>query len=301
MDDIIVSNITKDYGDNRGIFNISFNIKKGEMFGYVGTNGSGKTTTIRHIMGFSKLDNGSITVKGLDAYKDSPDVKKYIGYVPGEISFPDLSSGTEVLKSQAELIGLTNMNFANELISRLQLDVRANPRRMSKGMKQKLAIVLALMNDPEILILDEPTTGLDPLMRTVFIDIIKEEKKKGKTIMMSSHLFEELESTADRVALIMDGKLVDIVDINSIRNRKYKDYKIEFNDEKEYAEFLKTKYKVIRKQPNYNQITLEILESDTQQLLNDLKKYNLKFFSEVKYNLEKSFKEKLAELRSDKQ
>ena len=169
---IKVENLTKDYGAGRGIFDISFTINKGEVFGFVGTNGSGKTTTIRHIMGFLKAREGSVKVLGLDAWKNSSEIKKYVSYIPGEIAFPDLNTGTLFLKSQAELLNLNDMIYANELISRLQLDTSANLKRMSKGMKQKTAIVAALMANKDILILDEPTTGLDPLMREVFLDII---------------------------------------------------------------------------------------------------------------------------------
>ena len=172
---ISVQHLTKDYGLGRGIFDLSFEVHKGEVFGFVGTNGSGKTTTIRHIMGFLKADEGQVQVQGLDSWKDGPEIKQFVSYVPGEIAFPDLSSGTVFLKNQAELLGMKNMDYANMLIDKLQLDPSANLKRMSKGMKQKTAIVAALMADKDILILDEPTTGLDPLMRETFLDIVLEE------------------------------------------------------------------------------------------------------------------------------
>lgn len=291
MSYIEVKNLTKDYGDDRGIFNVSFSVDKGEMFGFIGTNGAGKTTTIRHLLGFSKPDSGTCSIDGLDSWKSSPEIMKHIGYVPGEIAFPDLKSGTEVIKSQAELLNLKRLDYANELIKKLQLDVRGNPRTMSKGMKQKLAIVLALMHNPEIIILDEPTTGLDPLMRDTFMEIIKEQHKKGKTIIISSHMFEELEPFCDKVAFIMNGRILDIADMHEIRNSKWKYYKIEFLKEQEYEKFLKLNYKIVRNQKKYQQVTVKIEEDKITDLLKDLTKYELKFMNEVKYNLEKYFNE----------
>ena len=142
---IEINHLTKDYKDGKGIFDVSFNIEKGEMFGYVGTNGAGKTTTIRHLLGFIKPDSGTVRIDGMDPWKKSDQLMKRIGYIPGEIAFPDLNSGSDVIKSQAEFLGVKDLSYANMLIKKLQLDVRGNPRSMSKGMKQKLSIVLALM------------------------------------------------------------------------------------------------------------------------------------------------------------
>ena len=295
MEEVIkVENLTKDYGNGKGIFDLSFSVKKGEVFGFVGTNGSGKTTTIRHIMGFLKAEKGNVSVLGLDAWKDSCLIKRNVSYIPGEIAFPDLSTGSLFLKSQAELLHLTDMTKANELIRRLQLDTSAGLKRMSKGMKQKTAIVAALMSDKDILILDEPTTGLDPLMREVFLEIILEEKKKGKTILMSSQLFDELELTCDRVALILEGRIIDIANIENLKNPEYRMYKIEFLSEEGYNNFKKLKYDFVRMQPQYNQVTIKIENKKLNKLFNDLKHYNLKFISEVKNNLEKHFKEVLS-------
>lgn len=292
---IEIKNITKDYGQGRGIFDISFDIYKGEMLGFVGSNGAGKTTTIRNIMGFLKPDQGKITIYGLDSWQESEKTKKYIGYVPGEIAFPDLKTGTEFIKSQAEFLGITDLSYANYLIEKLQLDPSANLKRMSKGMKQKTAIVVALMANPDILILDEPTTGLDPLMRVSFLEVIAEEKKKGKTILISSHLYEELEKDCDRVALINKGKIVDIAVMKDIKNRPICDYKIEFNEKEDYEKFKKLDFKIIRDQQQYNQVTISIPKTEINNLFKKLTEYNVKFIAEVKYTLEKHFNEKIKE------
>ncbi len=294
MEEVIkAEHLTKDYGGGRGIFDVSFFVKKGETFGFVGTNGSGKTTTIRHIMGFIKPKRGQVFVQGLDAWKDSCKIKENVAYIPGEIAFPDLSTGIEFLKAQAELLKLNDMSRADELVKRLQLDPSANLKRMSKGMKQKTAIVAALMADKDILILDEPTTGLDPLMRETFLELILEEKKRGKTILMSSQMFDELETTCDRVALIYEGKIIDIADVNALKNSTIKSFKIEFLNKEDYQKFKKLKYKIVRDQEKYFQVTVEIDDGEINKLFRSLKNYKLKFIAEVKYNLEKHFKKVL--------
>ena len=300
MEEVIkVENLTKDYGNGRGVFDLNFTVKKGETFGFVGTNGSGKTTTIRHIMGFLKPQKGNCSVLGKDSWKYSSEIKKNVEYVPGEIAFPDLPTGTEFLKSQAELLGLKNMDYANYLLERLQLDPSANLKRMSKGMKQKTAIVAAFMADKDILILDEPSTGLDPLMRLTFIDILKEEQKKGKTIFMSSQMFDELEETCDRVALIFEGRIVDIAVVNALKNLPYKMFKVEFLEDTEYKKFKAGEFKVVRDQPQYSQVTVQVFNEDLKQFFSTLKNYKLKFISEVNYNLEKYFLEKLKEMQKE--
>ena len=291
MSNIIeVKKLTKDYGDGHGIFDLNFSIKKGEVFGFVGTNGSGKTTTIRHLMGFLKAQSGECLINGYNCWSDATEIKKYVSYVPGEIAFPDLKTGTEFLKVQAELLGLKNMDRANYLCQKLQLDTSANLKRMSKGMKQKTAIVAAFMADKEILILDEPTTGLDPLMRETFLDLIKEEKEKGKTIFMSSHSFNELEDTCDKVALINKGKIIDIISLDDIDNLPTKTYKIEFNNVEDYKKFIKLKYEILETKPQYNQVTIKIENEQINRLLRQLTKYSLKFIAEIKFSLEEYFR-----------
>lgn len=287
---IRLDHLNKDYGDGKGIFDINISIYEGEMVGFVGTNGSGKTTTIRSIMGFIEPTSGSASVNGLNSWQHYNKIVKDIGYVPGEIAFPDLKTGTLFLKSQAEFLNLKDLSFADELIKKLSLDTSANLKRMSKGMKQKTALVAALMNDPKIIILDEPTTGLDPLMRESFLDIIKEEHKKGKTIFMSSHIFEELEETCDRVAFISNGKIIDIADMNKIRSRDVIDIKIEFTKKEDYQKFIKEKFKITRQQSEFNQVTIQIKKDDLDSLFKALKKYEVSFFKSEKYTLEKHFK-----------
>lgn len=172
---------------------------------------------------------------------------------------------------------------------------------MSKGMKQKTAIVAALMNNPEILILDEPTTGLDPLMRLSFLEIMEEEKKKGKTIFISSHLYEELERICDRVILIDEGKILDIANMKLIRNRSVQSFKIEFNNKSDYKKFGKMGYEITRIQDKFNQITINVKKNKIQELFNDLSIFDVKFIAEVNYSLEKYFDSMIKEDNYDKQ
>lgn len=300
MSVIELNGLTKDYGEGRGVFDLELSVGKGEMMGYVGTNGSGKTTTIRNILGFLKPTRGSVSVNGLSSWEHASEIAKSIGYVPGEIAFPDLPTGIDFLKTQAEFLNLKNMDYANELIERLQLDPRANLKRMSKGMKQKTALVAALMNDAPIIILDEPTTGLDPLMRATFLDIIREEHKKGKTILMSSHSFEELETTCDRVALINDGRIIDVCNMKDITDRPVKEFKTEFNTHEDFERFKKEKFEIIRVQEQYNQVSVRIGAAETAKLLKVLKNYDVKFISELPYTLEQHFKKILFDKKESK-
>ncbi len=288
---ISVKNLTKDYGQGRGVFDISFDIEKGTTFGYCGTNGSGKTTTIRHIMGFLKPDSGEVKVKGLDAWKDSEEIKKYIGYVPGEIAFPDVESGTTFLNIQASMLVITDMSKAEQVINALQLDPTANLRRMSKGMKQKTALVAAFMRQPEILILDEPTTGLDPLMRKAFIDLIKEEKAKGTTIFMSNHMFDELEETCDQVAFIKDGHIIDIVDMKKIHSRPFREYEIVFLDKESFEKADTSQVEVLEKDEKNLKIIVKVDLPKTDGMIRELRKHNIKSIKEKQYTLEKYFLE----------
>lgn len=234
---IKVTGLTKDYGNQRGIFDLDLEVKQGEVHGFVGTNGSGKTTTIRNIMGFIHPDKGEITVKGMDAWKDATELKKYVSYVPGEIFFPNVGSGTNFLKLQAEYLGIKDLTYMNELIKVLQLDPSAGLKRMSKGMKQKTALVAALMGNKEILVLDEPTTGLDPLMREAFLNLIRMEKDRGKTILMSSHIFEEIEDVCDKVSMIKDGNLLGTLDLNEYRKTPERTFHIEVASEEDLKRF----------------------------------------------------------------
>ena len=226
MSMIEIEKLTHDYGGGKGIFDISFQVNKGEVFGFLGPNGAGKTTTIRHLMGFIKPQSGNCIIDGMDCWNDSDKIQSGLGYIPGEISFFDDMTGAEFLRFIAAYRKIGEDTRGKELVERFELDPKGKIKKMSKGMKQKIGIVAAFMHDPDILILDEPTSGLDPLMQSRFIDLIGEEKKRGKTILLSSHMFEEVERTCDRVGIIRDGKLVAVDSVEALRERHVRPYTV---------------------------------------------------------------------------
>lgn len=296
MSDVVirVKNVQKDYGENRGNFDLNFEIIEGETVGILGENGAGKTTLLRQIMGFIKSDKGEIFIYNFDAYKDSSYVKKYISYIPGEINFPDVKTGNEFLKQYARECKLDDdaIKKADDIIKRMQLDINAYPKRMSKGMKQKTSIVAAFMKDAPIFLMDEPTTGLDPLMRDEFLSLVLENKKKGKTIIMTSNIIEELEKVCDKVIFLTKGRIIDIADCSLINNRDFRIYKIEFTNKRDFRNFLNEGFNVKRIQEQYNQVTIEIKKDEFDRLFKVLSNYKLKFMSEVIYNLQSYFDEK---------
>ena len=230
MSIIEISQITKDFGHGRGVFDLCFSVEKGEVFGFLGPNGAGKTTTIRQLLGFIRPDSGFVSILGMDCFRDAAEIQKHLGYLPGEIAFIDHMTGMEFLRFLAGMKGLSDLSRARELMEYFELDASGRIRKMSKGTKQKLGIVCAFMSDPDILILDEPTSGLDPLMQSRFIELILQEKKKHKTILLSSHIFEEVEKTCDRTAVIRKGHLVDIVEMEKLQGNRRRICRVLFAD-----------------------------------------------------------------------
>ncbi len=288
MEDLIkIDSLTKDYGNGRGIFDLTLSIKKGQVYGFVGANGSGKTTTLRHLMGFLKPDKGSCSIANLDCWKDENEIKEYVGYVPGDINFPDVGTGNDFLRLQAEYLKIKDLSYVNELIDMFKLDTTAPLRRMSKGMKQKTALVAAFMGKPDILLLDEPSTGLDPLMRDTLINLIKEHKRAGKTVFMSSHIFKELEDTCDVVAFINNGKLINVVDRKQYDPNMPKQYQIAFERMEEMQKFSEeTEFSTISKSTQEPQLKLKVEVNKFNELFNELSKFNIKHIKSIPYSLE---------------
>ena len=214
---IEVNDLTKDFGHGRGIFNVSFTVQPGEVFGFLGPNGAGKTTTMRHLMGFSQPSTGNTRILSKDCWKQHHEIKDNIGYLPGEISVPNHLNGAGFIKQMADFRKIKDLTYAKELTERFSLDTSIKLNRMSLGTKRKLAIVTAFLHDPDVLLLDEPTGGLDPLMQDTFVQFIKAEKKRGKTILLSSHIFSEVDATCDKIAIIKEGKLVSTFLADDIR------------------------------------------------------------------------------------
>lgn len=242
---IHVENLTKLYSSGKGIKDLTFNITAGEVFGYLGPNGAGKTTTIRNLLGFLKPDQGSCTVNGLDCWSESEKIKQNLGYIPGEIAFFNTMTGIDFLNFMSKLFGLKDVGRKNDLIDRFELDPSGRIRKMSKGMKQKLGIITACMHDPEIMIFDEPTAGLDPLMRERFVQFIHEEKQNGKTILMSSHSFEEIDRTCDRAGIIKEGILVDVQTISILKQTQTKRFRLTLKSEKDLISLRQTDLNIL--------------------------------------------------------
>jgi ABC-2 type transport system ATP-binding protein len=217
---IEVSHLTKDYGYGRGVFDVSISVHKGECYGYLGPNGAGKSTTIRHIMGFSKPQQGSIKIFGIESFGHTDEILEKVGYLPGKVALPNGLTGNEFLTMMGQLRGGINKPMLDYLLQKFELDPSQDTKRMSLGVKRKLAVVAAFMNDPDVLVLDEPTSGLDPLMQKRFIDFVLEMKGKGKTILISSHIFSEVDAMCDTITIIKDGHHVSTIKASDFKKRR---------------------------------------------------------------------------------
>ncbi|MEA5019571.1 MAG: ABC transporter ATP-binding protein [Gordonibacter sp.] len=230
--------LTKDYGKGRGVFDVSFEVRKGEVFGFLGPNGAGKTTTMRQLMGFVKPDAGTARIAGYDCFSQRALIQRTLGYLPGEIACMDEMTGAAFLGFMARMKKLSDRTRLHELTHYFELDPTPRLRKMSKGTKQKIGLVCAFMGSPELLLLDEPTSGLDPLMQGRFVDLVLAEKKRGATILLSSHLFEEVERTCDRVAFIRAGRIAAVERLDKVRASRKRLFDVVFADADERERFV---------------------------------------------------------------
>lgn len=288
MNTIDIQHLTKDYGQGKGVFDITLAIKKGEVYGYLGPNGAGKSTTMRHLMGFSKPQSGIVCIEGMECWSEQKKIQQKVGYLPGEISFPDDMTGIAYLKLIAKMRKMKDFSYAESLLNFFEINPNADIKRMSKGMKQKIGIVSAFMHDPDILLLDEPTSGLDPLMQNRFIELVEQAKSKGKTIILSSHIFDEVERTCDRIGMIRKGKLIQEVTIDELRHSQFKTYKIEFSDTSS-LELAREVYPNAEYRKKQNQIVVSINDNEINHLISLLSKCNVNFLKEEKHTLEEYF------------
>lgn len=286
MSVIKVKNLTKDYGNGKGIFNLNFEIDKGDVFGYLGPNGAGKSTTIRHLLGFLKPQSGSCTINSLDCMKDAEKIHSDLGYVSGEIAFFDEMTGVQYLQFDKEIKLMTDTTKMKELIDFFEFDPSGKIKKMSKGMKQKLALITAFMNNPQTVILDEPTSGLDPLMQSRFIDLINKEKSEGKTILMSSHSFDEIEKTCNKVGIIKNGKFVADSTVEDLKKTKVKTFDITFENSADINSFSQSDFKIVSSHGNTLRISVK---GEINSLLKCISQYNIISFDNVKQSLEDIF------------
>jgi ABC-2 type transport system ATP-binding protein len=225
---IEVDGLTKSYGGKRGIADVSFKVDEGEVFGFLGPNGAGKTTTIRILMALLRADSGTARIAGLDCWKQSLEIKRLVGYMPGEPALDPNLTGGQILEYFAHLRGGIDQPYLKQLIQRFDLDTSRKFRQYSTGNKRKVVLIQAFMHRPRLLILDEPTSGLDPLNQQEFDRMVIEARDEGRTVFLSSHVLSEVEKTCTRVGIIRDGSLVRIGDVAEVKAIKRYEITITF-------------------------------------------------------------------------
>jgi len=230
MNVIEINNLTKYYGKNRGIENVSFDVEEGEIFGFIGPNGAGKSTTIRTLLALIYPTSGSAKIFGKDIIKEGSEIRKQIGYLPSEVFYYDHMKVIDLLKYSASFYPNVNKKRMYELAEIMDLDLNKKIDDLSYGNKKKVGIVQGLLHNPKLIILDEPTSGLDPLMQQKFFDLIREENKKGATILFSSHILSEVQKLCTRVGIIKDGSMVKVEDIQTLKHTNYKKCNIEMKE-----------------------------------------------------------------------
>lgn len=225
---IIVDKLTKSYGSSRGIEDVSFEIAEGEVFGFLGPNGAGKTTTMRTLMGLLHPAGGKATIGGFDCWTQATEVKKLVGYLPGEFAFDPALTGAQIIEYLGHLRGSIDQAYVRQLVDRLGLDLSKRFRAYSHGNKQKVGVIQAFMHKPHLLILDEPTVGLDPLNQQEFYRIVNETHANGQTVFLSSHILPEVEHTCDRVGIIRDGRLVRVDHVAALKELQQRQLEVTF-------------------------------------------------------------------------
>ena len=220
--------LTKDYGNGRGVFDLDIDVRAGEIFGYLGPNGAGKTTTILLFLDFIRPSSGSARIFGLDTRADSVDIKRRVGYLPGDLALYNDLSSQELLTYLASLRGGAGRSEISRLADRFDLDLSRPIRELSTGNRQKVGLVQAFMHAPDIVILDEPTAGLDPLMRNEFHRLARERADEGATVFLSSHVLAEVERDADRVGIIRQGRLAVVETVEALKGRALRRLEIRF-------------------------------------------------------------------------
>ena len=221
--------LTKNYGKNPGIRHVDLTVEEGEVFGFLGPNGAGKTTTIRTLLGFLRPSEGRAWVFGMDSRRRSVEIRARVGNLPGEFALEDRMSGEELLRFFARLRGVKDLGYARELAGRLGADLERPMRRLSRGNKQKIGLIQAMFHRPPLLILDEPTGGLDPLVQEEFLEMVVEVRAEGRTVFLSSHVLSDVERICDRVGIIRDGRLVTVEPTDELVNKAFRHVSLTFD------------------------------------------------------------------------
>jgi ABC-2 type transport system ATP-binding protein len=233
--------LTKSYGSHRGIIEVNLAVEKGEVFGFLGPNGAGKTTTIRVLLDLIRPTSGKAYVFDIESSADPTAIHRRIGYLPGEFTLYDRLTGGQTLEYFGNLRGGVDKAYQAQLIERFDLDPSRRFREYSKGNKQKVGLVAALQHKPELLLLDEPTAGLDPLVQQTFFELMREQVKDGATVFLSSHILNEVERSCDRVAIIREGLIVRVDSVEGLRDLAHHQVELRFEGKPPEAEFKKIK------------------------------------------------------------
>ena len=223
---IEIQNLTKKYGKHRGVENVSFSVREGEMFGFLGPNGAGKSTTIRSMLGLIKYDQGQIRINGMDAKKDKEKILRDVGYMPSEAWFYSGMEVRDVLKFSADVRQTDCKEEAEKLCERLEINVKRKISELSLGNRKKVSIVCAMQHKPKLFVFDEPTSGLDPLMQNVFFELVKEYVDEGATCLLSTHVLSEVRNYCDRVAILKEGRLIVTDTVEHLLSSKSKRIKM---------------------------------------------------------------------------
>ncbi|MDB1933591.1 ABC transporter ATP-binding protein [Clostridium tertium] len=270
MEAIKITNLTKSYGKSRGIKNINLEIKEGEIYGFIGPNGAGKSTTIKTLLNFIFPTSGSAKILGKDIVSESKLIKEFTSYVPSEVRYYSDVKVKDILNYAASFFDYYDDQYLNELCSELEVELDKKIEELSLGNKKKVAIVQALLSNPKIVILDEPTNGLDPLIQQKLFNILLKEKAKGKTIFLSSHNLSEIEKFCDRVAVIKEGEIIDILDLNKMNRDLVKRIILRSNDINiKEIEKISESFKYIDEEIEF------IYKGNINELISLLSKYNL--------------------------
>lgn len=282
---IEVKNLKKSFGPTKAVDGISFDVQKGEIFGFLGPNGAGKTTTIRCLMDLLHPNEGQITIFGQDARQAAPQLKKKIGYLPGEISLYGGWTGAEHIRFVEKLSRPSPI--AGRLVKEFDFDAKFKVKNLSSGNKQKLGLILALMKQPELLILDEPTLGLDPILQNKVYEILEESIARGATVFMSSHNLAEVERICHRVGIIKDGKLISVDSVRELKQKRIYNLVARFATEAP-QDFVMPGVEIVKKMPGG--VVLRI-KGDINPVLEKLKRYELTDIEITHESLEQVFLE----------
>ena len=236
---VLTERLTKRYGLRIGIDSLDLEIRSGEVFGFIGPNGAGKTTTLRLLLDLIHPTGGRAQVLGLDCHKDSVAIRRSVGYLPGDFGLDTRMTGRDLLGYFGRLRGLSDLGIAPQLAARLGLDLDLPMGRLSRGNRQKVGLVQALFHQPPLLILDEPTTGVDPLVQDTFLQVLREARDEGRTVFLSSHILSEVERVCDRVAIVRGGKLAALETTDSLLEKRRKRVTMTFTAPVEGATFAK--------------------------------------------------------------